>query len=200
MALQVIRYSPDIVVFYHGYNDIRNYLTDGFRSDYSHSCKNISSELWRFKIGCSIPKLHISLIDFLISLSFPNNVRNSLLSLISKGNIDLDADPSAGLAAFKRNASSIVDISRGIGAQMILCTYAHYLHEEIIGQENHVKYSEIVQLENQKIQEVAREKGLTLVDIDSLLPRSPAYFVDSIHFTPKGMRTVAEHIAFSINI
>lgn len=200
LAIQVIDYSPDIVVLYHGYNDIRNYLTDGFKSDYSHACKNISSDLWRFKIGCLIPKLHISLFDFLISLSFPNNVRNSLLNLVSVGNIDLDLDPSTGLATFKRNISSIVDISNGIGAQTILCTYAHYLHDGISNQKNHIKYSEIVQMENKKIQEIAGEKGSTLVDIDSLMPRSPNYFVDSVHFTPLGMHTIAEHVANNIKI
>ena len=200
LALQVVDYSPDIVIVYHGYNDIRNYLTEGFRADYAHSCKNISSDLWRFRIGCFIPRLHISLFDFLISMSFPDNVRNSLLNLVSFGDIDLDADPSAGLAAFKRNISSIVDISNGIGAQIILCSYAHYLHEGIISQNNHIRYSEIVEMENQKLREIASEKGSTLVDIANLMPRSPEYFVDSVHFTPIGMQTIAGHIADNITL
>ena len=40
-SLQIIDMEPDILIIYHGYNDIYNYLTKGFKSDYSHSLKGL---------------------------------------------------------------------------------------------------------------------------------------------------------------
>ena len=36
-ALQIIDFQPDIIVLYHAYNDITQYLTKNFKSDYSHA-------------------------------------------------------------------------------------------------------------------------------------------------------------------
>ena len=43
--------------------------------------------------------------------------------------------------------------------------------------------------------ELARRYGIPLVDNYSLIPPDPVYFVDSIHFSPEGMRRLAANFS-----
>ena len=48
-SLQIIDMNPDILIIYHGYNDIYNYLTKGFKSDYSNSVKVFQDQFINLK-------------------------------------------------------------------------------------------------------------------------------------------------------
>ena len=43
--------------------------------------------------------------------------------------------------------------------------------------------------------DLAQSNKLKLVDNYSLVPQNEKYFVDSIHFSPEGMKLVAKNIA-----
>ncbi len=48
------------------------------------------------------------------------------------------------------------------------------------------------------MRDLALMNNVTLVDNAKLIPQDERYFVDSIHFTPEGMRKIAENIADAI--
>lgn len=48
------------------------------------------------------------------------------------------------------------------------------------------------------MRELANKNNLTLVDNAALVPQDEEFFVDSIHFTPEGMRLIANNIAYAV--
>jgi lysophospholipase L1-like esterase len=193
--LQIIDTKPDMVVIYHAYNDIRAYLTPGFLSDYSHSRRNLGESYWKFFYTAKIPSFPLKFVNFLIDKWTSRRIRNSLIEQISIGTIDPNQDTSMGLATYRRNLKHIIDICRNNNIDVVLSTYCHYLHNEIINEPLHQLHSLIVREENEIIRNLAKEHQLMLVDNAVLVPMEERYFVDSIHFTPEGMHMIAANIA-----
>ncbi len=194
-ALQVIDMQPDVVVIYHAYNDIRAYLTPGFETDYSHVRRNLGESYWKFSLASKIPYIPIKFLNFLVNQWLPGNVRYSLLDQVTKGVLDPSIDPSIGLAVYQRNLQHIIDLCCRNGIQVILSTYCHFLHDAIKDEPLHMLYARIVKEENEIMRHLADKNKLKLVDNAVLVPHDERYFVDSVHFTPAGMRLIASNIA-----
>ena len=194
-ALQVIDTQPDIVVIYHAYNDIRAYLTPGFESDYSHVRRNLGENYWKFALAAKIPYIPLKFLNFLVNQWLPGSIRNSLLDQVTKGSFDPSLDPSIGLCAYQRNLQHIIDLCRCNSIQVILSTYCHFLHDAIKDEPLHLLYGRIVKEENEVMRRLADKNELKLVDNAVLVPHDERYFVDSVHFTPEGMRLIASNIA-----
>lgn len=194
-ALQVIDTQPDVVVIYHAYNDIRAYLTAGFESDYSHVRRNLGESYWKFALAAKIPYIPVKFLNFLVNQWLPGNIRNSLLDQVTKGTFDSGLDPSIGLSTYQRNLQHIIDLCRCNGIQVVLSTYCHFLHDAIKDDPLHLLYGNIVKKENEIMHRLADKNGLKLIDNAVLVPQEERYFVDSVHFTPEGMRLIASNIA-----
>jgi lysophospholipase L1-like esterase len=197
-ALQIVDYEPDFIVIYHAYNDIRSYLTPNFRSDYSNSRRNLGELNWRLFLADVFPSFGLVFMDYLRKKILAGNIRNSLLNLVSKGTVDLSLDPSQGLNTYQRNLQSIIDIARSRKIKVLLSTYCHFLYPAIQNSEVHLKYQELVKLENKIMRNLAENNNLSIVDAENLFPYDEIYFVDSVHFTPEGMRKLAEIISPSL--
>lgn len=199
-ALQVMDTQPDIVVIYHAYNDIRAYLTSGFEADYSHVRRNLGESYWKFSFASKIPYIPVKFLNYLFNQWLPGNIRNSLLDQVTKGNFDPGLDPSGGLRTYQRNLQHIIDLCRSNGIQVVLSTYCHFLHDAIKDDPLHLLYRRIVNEENKIMRRLADKNELKLVDNAALVPHDERYFVDSIHFTPEGMRLIADNIADAIRV
>jgi lysophospholipase L1-like esterase len=115
--------------------------------------------------------------------------------MVTKGDFDPSLDPSSGLATYQRNLQHIIDLCRCNGIQVVLSTYCHFLYDAIKDEPLHLLYSRIVKEENEIMRRLADKNELSLVDNAALVPQDERYFVDSIHFTPAGMRLIASNIA-----
>ncbi len=199
--LKDIDTNPDILIIYHAINDIRSYLTPGFTSDYSHSRKNLGEVYWKFFIGSKIPNLQIRFINYLKNkFLFPSSEQYSLLEIIRKGQIDPKMDYTNGLKTYRRNIQHIIDISLRKKIKVVLCTFCMYLYPRIKDNPLQNLYKKIVSEENEILKELASQNDLTLIDTASLIEKSDENFVDAVHFTPKGMRLLAQHIADKMDI
>ena len=199
--LQIVDTEPDYLIIYHAYNDISSYLTTNFHSDYSHCSKNFGEVNWKFLIGSKIPDVPINFINYLKNKwFFPSNIRYSLLDVIAKGKIDPKIDFSQGIKTYKRNLQNIISVSLDNKIEVILCTFCIYLHEKIKNDPLHILYEKIVLEENKIMKELAKKNNLKLVDCFSLIPKEDSNFVDSCHFTPKGMNLLAQNISKAIEI
>jgi lysophospholipase L1-like esterase len=194
-ALRVIHTAPDFLIIYHAYNDITAYLTPGFSSDYEHCRQNLSANYWKYKISSKVPQLNSKLLNYLINRTIPYDIRNSLLSSISIGTLDIKQDPSVGLRAYERNLQHIIDLCKCNGIQVILSTCAFYMYEAIANDVLHQLYRSIVNQENDIMRGLAKKNDLPLVDNAKLILSNQEYFVDSIHLTPKGMNMLASNIS-----
>ena len=170
------------------------YLTPNFDSDYAHARRNLGESYWLFDLASKIPRLPINHLNFLIERWIPTDMRNSLLKQIAKGEVDMAQSPNKGLLAYKRNLQSIIDIAKSNNTRVILSTYCHFLYDDIRGDELHELYRDIVQQENDIMRQLAKDNDLALVDNANMVPQEEKYFVDSIHFSPEGMKLIAKNI------
>jgi len=198
--LQTIETKPDLIIIYHAYNDIKSYLTKNFQSDYSHSRKNLGEEYQKFRANTQIPDIPLKFYNYLIQKWFPNNIRSSILEVISKGDFDLNSNCKEGLKVFKRNLQNLVYVCKKNNIDVILSSFCFYLHPSVKENNLHKKYYEIVSQENLIMQEIAKKNELKFVDCDKKIPKTKEYFLDTIHFTPKGMRFIAEEISKQITV
>ncbi len=200
LKLRLLNTEPDFVILYHAYNDIRSYLTPNFKPDYSHSRKSIGEIYHKFYISSKIPEVPINFFNYLINKWFPSNNRYALLESISKGEINLDQDITNGLKTFENNMQEIIDQCKNQKIKIILSTFCFNFHYKVQKLNIHKKYNEIVKEENKIIKDLANKNNLTLVDANLKIPKENSNFVDTIHFTPKGMSLLAYEISKSIDI
>lgn len=198
-SLHLIDLQPDLVVLYHGFNDLEASLTAPFSSDYSHSRKNFGETYTRIRLASYLPNL-----GFWKSYAFLKgramgfgNVRYDLVSSIRAGKADLD-NPFMGLEAERRNVRHLIHLCKANNIQIILSTFAYHVYDAVSQDRRALKYRDGVKLENAMVQALAKEYDLPLVDIAGLIPDDNDYFVDSVHFTPRGMQFLADQFADKI--
>lgn len=195
-ALHLIDLQPDVVVLYHGFNDLEASLTAPFASDYSHSRKNFGEAYARIKFASYWPnfrswKSYVFIKGRLLGFG---NVRYDLLSSIRAGKADLD-NPFMGLDTERRNIEHLIHLCKANGVQIILSTFAYHLYARVSQERRALKYRDGVAMENTMLRELAARHDLPLVDVASQIPDHDDYFADTIHFTPEGMRWVADRFA-----
>ena len=123
--LQNLDTDPDIIIFYHAYNDIKSYLTPGYSSDYSHSRKNLGENYYKFYLGSLIPNIPLSFFNYLINKWFSQNHRYSLVDNISKGEFDLGKKNNIeeGLNTYERNLQYLITVCKSRNIKIILCSF-----------------------------------------------------------------------------
>ena len=190
--LTVLDFNPDIVLLYHGFNDLEPSITPGFKSDYSHARRNMAVKFSNYKIANLLPN-----IPFLHSYEYvktrllgTGNIRNDLFTLIRTSEPDLNL-PFQGISTEKRNISSLINICRGNKINTILSSFVYF--DFMQGKDAKAnKYFEGVRLENRMSKELSAEFNAPFVDIFNLMPKEERYFVDTVHFSPEGMKKMAE--------
>ena len=199
--LQIADTSPDVVVIYHAYTDIRTYLTKGFESDYSHSRKNLGEEYYKYYFGSLLPYVSLNFINFIQNKWFPQNHRYSLVESISQGEIDVNTtDVQKGLLTYERNIQNIITICKARNIEVMLCTYCYYLHEKVKDSKIHKTYENIVSKTNNIIKKLSENNNIKLVDACKLIPKNNKNFVDVVHFSPEGMKSLANIISEKIKL
>jgi lysophospholipase L1-like esterase len=192
--LKIFDAKPDLVVIYHGYNDLGPSLTPDFQSDYSHARRNFGETYYKYKKFSNIPYIPIGFINFFINVFFPQNSRYALIPSISRGKANINTD-FKGLATYARNIEHIINICKNSQTKVVLSTFCHHLYKDIENDPVHLKYHEGVLQENEIMRELARKHSIPLVDNQKLIPLDDRYFVDSIHFSPEGMKEIANNLS-----
>ena len=186
--------QPDIVVIYHAYNDINVSLTPGFQTDYSHARKNLAEVYHLYKAASYIPDFPLGIYNYAIQMVVPyRNPRFGVIEATSRNKPDLKAE-FQGLSTYRRNLEHIIKVCKLSSIEVVLSTFAHYLYDEIEDSEYHLRYREGVLKENEVVKDLARCYDIKLVDNFEFIPREKKYFMDSIHFSPEGMRFLASAI------
>jgi lysophospholipase L1-like esterase len=198
-ALTLLDADADVVILYHGMNDLVPSLTPGFRSDYSHSRRNLAGRFWKIRLAARLPDLRWwkSYSYAATRLIASGNVRHDVHANISVAPPDPRA-PFRGLATERRNIESLIDLCHARGIDVLLSTFAYFLYPGATGDPMKVRLRDGVLEENDMLRAIARERDLPLVDIARELPLDDASFLDSVHLTPDGMRSVAARFADAV--
>ncbi|MFC1674289.1 SGNH/GDSL hydrolase family protein [Candidatus Omnitrophota bacterium] len=194
--LDTIDTKPDIVVLYSAYNDLPPSLTNGFQSDYSHYRRNLGEVYHFYKIASMVPYLPLAFWNFLIDryIFYSRNIQFDVIGATTRENTEI-SNEFLGLNTYRRNIEHLINICKANDINVILSTFCHYLYPQVKEDKVYLKYHEGVRLENEIVRELAVKHGLALVDNESMIPREDKYFVDSVHFSPEGMRLLAINFA-----
>jgi lysophospholipase L1-like esterase len=193
-ALNLIEMQPDVVVLYHAYNDLGPSLTPGFAPDYSHARKSLGETYHLLRWAAKFPNLPLALYTHLVEGVFAGNVRYGLISAISRAEPDLNL-PFQGTATYRRNIEHLLDLCQARGIRVVLSSFCHFFYPGIEDSFVHRKYAEGVALENSVTLDLATRRGLPYADAAALIPLELENYVDFVHFTPAGMRRLAEVVA-----
>ena len=145
-----------------------------------------------------IPNPNLPFLNFLLHKLLSLNLRNSIMGQIFIGKFSIDIDPKDGLRTYRRNLKNLVRLIMGDGGKVILSSFCHYLYQEIENIELHRVYSKIISEENAITKAIAEEEGCRYVDMASLIKPERELFLDSIHFSPKGMDILAKNFGDEI--
>ena len=197
--LQINYTQPDAIIIYHAYNDIKSYLTPNLETDYSHSTKNLSEQYWKFALSSKFPNLPINFYNFFVNKWLPSNIRWGLMDYIKKGKVDAKIDFNSGIKIYKKNIENIIHICKANNIDVYLSTFCHFLHQDIKDDSLNILYDKIVEKENEAMKEIAKKFEIKIVDTANLIPKEEKYFVDSTHFTPEGMKFLANSISTLFN-
>ncbi len=188
--LTVVDTEPDMVILYHSCNDIMASLTPNFRSDYSHSRRNLGETYSKYKTLSKFPYLPLAFYNHAV---FPEMV-HSLLHAVCYGTRDISLD-FQGEQTYKRNIEHIIQICMARNIKMVLSTFCRYPYNEIKDDPGFQKLFQGISRENLIMVELAEKYSLPLVDSNNLIPREEKYFLDYVHFSPLGMEMLAQQIS-----
>ena len=186
--------KPDMVILYHAYNDLAPSLTSNFQSDYFHAKRNLGETYHLYKWASLAPYIPLALPNYLMNIFLPQSIRQTLLTATSKGTIDLNNE-FKGLETYRRNIEHLIHICKGNKISLVFSTFCHFLYPKIENNPRHLKYREGMLDENRVLKELADKHDLPLVDNFNLVPYETKYFVDSVHFSPEGMREIAKNLS-----
>ena len=135
-----------------------------------------------------------------IVLSFSRQIGLYFCNYLKNKNIKLKQNQRLRFHIGTSEVIGRINICEKNNTKVILSTFCHYLHEKIKNDDLHILYKKIVLEENEIMKKLAKKNNLKLVDSSSLIPKEDSNFVDSNHFTPKGMNLLAKGISEAIKI
>ena len=194
----------DKIFVYHGINEIRmnNYPSKRYKSDYSHIH-------WYRAVN---PLINHKELDYWAT---PFTLEHAWFKITSTNNDDQFEDLKFGKniktkAAIAANLTSIADIAKQRGEDLILSTFAfhlpsnyskedfldhkldyakHSLPVEVWGYPENVDTN--INVHNNTIREVAKAHNLTCIELSDLIPKNKTNFDDACHLTSAGSHLLA---------
>ena len=190
-VLNLIQLSPDYVVVYHGYNDLHLYLMDDFQTDYQHGRKNLGEVIHKIKRAYFLPKIKfLHSYEFLKDKLFgTGNIRNDVLNMITKEKIDY-TQKYKDLKHQSKMFEYLIILCQKFNINVLLSSFCHYNFDNSFELN---KIEQGIDIENKFMKELSKKFKCDFVNQDNLIPKSKKYFVDSIHFTPSGMKELSKN-------
>mgnify|MGYP003119908364 CR=1 FL=1 len=194
--LNLIKLSPDYIILYHGYNDLHLYLMDDFQNDYQHGRKNLGEVLHKIKRAYFLPKIKfLHFYEFCKDKLFgTGNIRNDVLKMITKKKIDYTkkySDLKNQINIFEH----LLVLCNNSNIKVILSSFCYYNYDNSF---IHNKIEKGVKIENKLMKDLSEKFKCNFVNQYELIPKSEKYFVDSMHFTPDGMKKLSENFKKTI--
>jgi len=194
--LNLLKLKPDVVVLYHGYNDLQYHLMQNIQTDYSHGRRNLGEVINNIKNVSRLPKIKIwHSYEYIKDKIFgTGNVRNDVLKLINKLPIDY-LKSYKSLDIEKDILENIFILCKHHKIKLVTSSFVYYNYKQDMVSN---KLQKGVELENENIKTLSKQYKATYIDNDNIVPKINEYFVDSMHFTPKGMNLLAVSFGNSI--
>lgn len=206
LEFRVLDLQPDLVIVYHGVNDVhtRLVLPAEYRGDNSGRRKQWTDPdipFWEHSVLLRIigRKLHLSKQVSLGSFVNADSYRGAGNKLDYEVSISdqmqmLDENPPV---FFRRNLVSMIGIARQHGVGIMLATFAH--SPETADRGNTPVYERGYKENNAVIREVASVHGVPLFEFADVMKTDGRYWADSVHVNEAGAFLKASLFARFIN-
>ena len=212
MLLRIPDLAPNLIIIYHGINDVGVRLTDPEYYDGLNSGKGYwvdrddplpPSVLWRFalrRLGYELP------VAYQLDTTFrrPEGMRScdqdtSGAEVFCKG---FNMTASDVLAAnppvyFERNLRNMIRLARGIGSEVLLLTWAYSPLDFPIdggGGMVHQYLQDGVDEHNAIVRRLAEDEGTLFFDLAASMPKDEEYWVNGVHMRSAGTAEMARQL------
>jgi lysophospholipase L1-like esterase len=213
LTYHVLDDEPDMIIVYHGVNDVRARLVDpesysglnlqrGIWSSAAVDIRFGGSTLWRFlRIQLGIIRNPTNFETFLSTSSdvvrCPFSLDSYCEPLQQEAQAVLDANPPI---YFERNFRNMVAIAKANGADVVFSTWAYYTGEtpfDNFMSPQHMQNG--VDEQNEIVRSLGEELDIPVVDFAETVPENAAFWIDGMHLTPEGTyEQASEYAAFLI--
>lgn len=201
LQFRALDLDPDLVIVYHGTNDVHNRLVEAgmYRGDNSGRRQPwtppTTSTVIEYSVLARIVSHKLALGHFL-SQGLESYVGAPTYQ--GQASTNPATDPAALLDTnrpvyFERNLSNIVGTARTHGADVLLATWAHSPHMNDYAATPH--YQRGFRENNAVVADVAHDQGASLFDFASVMPTAKDYWSDGRHVNEAGAREKAELFA-----
>ncbi len=205
--LDVLSWKPDMIVVSHNFNDLLAAYWPNFTYDYSNKYSN-----------------EFYLPDYESTYTFSNilfqhsqlywKIQRRIKKIIGKGGSEIQRrsygkdPPQILVEVFTRNLRSFIAIARERGIEVLLGNQPLQESEEYFARHMGYKpYNSIItyplhdefvhhhKILNEAMKQLAEETHALFVDNKSELGDNKEYFIDFVHYTPKGVHKLANNYA-----
>lgn len=185
MALVGVHLNPDLVIVYHGYNDLAALGESGYRPDHSHFYRDLDPRAVELGFQTRLPTwMRASYAVKVATGSMDNVVRPNDLATLARWPTNPRPNPLQDIDSILRNYDTIRALAAGRGAETVFSTF-QFRDGEI---------DPTYQAFNQHLRDHFTRRGYGYVDQDALIPdRDPTINVDVCHFTQKGRDLMAQN-------
>lgn len=209
-------FQPDLVISLQGINDLNYscltpYVTQGkYSQDYSHNLGATAKMVQTY----FHPLQNITVNSYLLDFFFHEihfNFYSDLKPIFSKVNVSkkkfVSITDFQSLSSYNRNMNYFVQIVKNDGVKLLLSNQPYLYTLENASKIDwymqrictfNGKYPDVSSLIkgldefNKSTQDLAKNAGVSFIDLDSNIPKTTDYFSDDVHFTEKGNARVAE--------
>jgi len=212
MLLRVPDLEPDMIIIYHGINDVGVRLTDPEYFDGLYSARGYwtdqddplpPSSLLRFamkRLGFELQAEYILDAKFRV----PDGIRSCMLDASRAGYCQgYDMSASDVLSAnppiyFERNVRNMIRLARGMNSEVLLLTWAYSPLDFPIEGGGGMVYAYLqdgVDEHNAIVRKIAEEEGTLFYDLAASMPIDQKFWVNGIHMKAAGTAEMARQVA-----
>ncbi|MCB0339225.1 MAG: hypothetical protein KDD53_06460 [Bdellovibrionales bacterium] len=191
LEFKVLDLHPDIIVVYHGTNDVHTRLVPPSK---------YASDNSALKRQWAEPQMPLILRSAIVRLVFGPLITNlgrfidkphNTIGIKSSGvNSDLGGTPKETLLAnppiyFERNIRSMIAIANANNIESVLMTFAWNPDFHDYASSEHYQFA--FKEQNQILRNITNELGVSLFDYSNLMSQDPNLWADGVHLNEKGV-------------
>lgn len=223
-ATRVRYHEPDIIVVWHGINDLcrsfgpNRFTQEGsaYRDDYRHYLGPVSGMMQYYRMPVRKPPLFHSLVVSWLSDALYSDLRDAWRARKERRLEPVRVDAFPSIAPFRNNLDILLRLAAADGVTVVMASeptlYAEGLTPELertlwmqkslfrVGDQypDTVSLAEGMRRFNAASRELADQYHVMFLDLDGAVPKEGRYLFDDCHYTPDGNALVARAVADAV--
>jgi lysophospholipase L1-like esterase len=192
--------EPDVVLIHSAINDVAPRFYAHFECDYTHF-RTVWQDPQPGRAARLAYRSHFVLwAGWKLKLLEPLTLQSRTQRALPPAEQALVHLQNNGTECFRRNIEGAITLAEAAGARVWLVTQAYFEHEQFRQPSAEARlleegYRQGLAEHNEVLREVARARGVGLIDVDRGTPRQLELFADPIHMTAAGNRFKGRYIA-----